>query len=256
MILKRHIKQVVYFVAFSSTATLLCAGLLFIITRPSGPPAPTPTPPSPYEPIAVEEVHVISHEAQADVVARVRNPNATAGIIRYPITFTLLSSTEQVVASRIVETYILPGSVAYISELNIPVKSPIARVKVDLPAEPSFMPIPTDLTLPAFSTFLRERSQRAVAAKTMEEQKGVVRNLSTLPWQTVEVTGVALDSGGQVVGVGRTFIGELRPGEEREFTLQWPIPLRPTNQVSVLTTTNIFKEDDIIKVIGDPALLR
>ncbi len=72
----------------------------------------------------------------------------------------------------------------------------------------------------------------------------------------MQVTGVAVDASGNVVGVGSTFVGELQPGEEREFTLQWPIPLTPTTQVIVLPTTNLFKEADIIKVIGDPALLR
>ena len=88
------------------------------------------------------------------------------------------------------------------------------------------------------------------------EQKGVVTNNSAFDWQYVEVTAIAFDAGNRAIGVGTTFVGRLTSGERREFTVQWPAAAAPVARVVTLATTNIFKEDNIIRAVGDPNLLR
>jgi hypothetical protein len=104
---------------------------------------------------------------------------------------------------------------------------------------------------------LRGRSRRLVSGTgAVETQKGIITNTSTLGFRRVDVTGVAFDANNKVVGIGKTFIGEFMVGEQREFTLEWPAPITPTQRVVILPTTNIFNEDNILSAQGDPGLLR
>ncbi len=90
----------------------------------------------------------------------------------------------------------------------------------------------------------------------MEQQTGIVTNNSTFDWEKVEVTGVALDSKGAIIGVGRTFVGKLLIGEQREFTLLWPFPDDQTVRVVALASTNIYSDANVVHIIGDPGKLR
>src|SRR5581483_12419700 len=106
------------------------------------------------------------------------------------------------------------------------------------------------------SSFLRERTTTTINSATTEEQRGIVQNTSSLTWENVEVTGLATDQNGQVVGIGKTFIGALTPGEQREYTISWPLPAAATAHVTVVPSTNMYLAENIRKIIGDPSLLR
>jgi len=107
-----------------------------------------------------------------------------------------------------------------------------------------------------FNLFLRDRTSSLIGQTATDIQKGVVTNASTFDWQRVEVVAVAVNDQGEIIAVGQTFVGKLLVGEQREFTVQWPKPTQAISRVIALPSTNIFREDNFVKIIGDPSLLR
>lgn len=250
-------KQAIYAALFGFF-WLSIIGLPVILISQSSVPRATPTvvPSTTPQPIDIQSVDVIRHERSIDVVARVYNPNPRAGIVNYVATFILWDNNNQEISQTTVASHILPGSLQYIAALNIPTDTPISKVTLKTPENPHYAQVPANISLPSFSTFLRDQTQKSVGGQTITEQKGVVTNSSSLTWQHVEVATLALNAAGRPVGVSTTFVGRLTSGEQREFTAQWPTSSEPISRVVTLATTNIFKEDNIIRAVGDPALLR
>ena len=248
MSVQRVMKRAVY-AGGCGTVVLLVLVLLILAgssgRRPVAPVQPSVAPS--YGAPLVEQVDVLRSTTAIDVVAQIRNPNANAGAAELRVTFTPEEGVPQTV-----ESYLPPGGVHYVTLLNQPAASFLGDVTVSL-AETTFSPLPRGIDLPQFNTFARQRSSDSGG---LETQRGVVGNVSTVDLQHVEVVGLARDATGQLVGVGRTFVGELRVGEERDVTLQWPAPAGITATATLIATTNIFAEDAIVRVIGDPSLLR
>lgn len=259
----RRNKQIGYGIGF----VVALAGLIWLGGKVFGPSVPastiTPVPTPAFQPVSVEEASLVQHapsspaeSGRTDIVIRLRNPNPRAGVGEYPVLARILDVGGRLIREETITTYLLPGAVQYAVRLNVPTPVAPARLEVELPENPKFLSIPASVSLPSFTVFQRERATREIGGQVIEEQKWIVRNESPLDWQFVEVVGVAGDAGGRVVGVGQTFVGELRVGEAREFTLQWPATATPPARVIVLPTTNIYKEENIVRAIGDPSLLR
>ncbi|MEK7557515.1 MAG: hypothetical protein AAB538_06040 [Patescibacteria group bacterium] len=140
--------------------------------------------------------------------------------------------------------------------IMVPVSEPPTNVEVELQANPSFITIPASVSLPDLNVTFRERTIKNIGNTVLEEQKGVVTNASSLDWQFVEVAGIAVGNSGAVVGIGKTFVGDLKVGQQREFTLSWPATREPIRNVIPDATTNIYREENIVRVLGDPGLLR
>lgn len=253
---QRRRKQTTYALGCLSVLVLACGGIILALGGLPEGSAPTPTPLPSFAPIVVEQVDIIHQAGRVDAVARVRNPNPRAGVANWPVTFIILNEADQVIATRVENAYLLPGSVQFIIALNIEVSDTVHHSRLEIPSAPAFVTLPASLTLPSFNTFLLDRVLRPSGARTLEEQKGIVTNTSTFDFQRVEVRAVAVSSEGKTVGVGTTFLGELKVNEQREFTVVWPQGTASTARVFVVPVTNIFAEENIIRVIGDPALLR
>ena len=253
---RRVVKRSLYALGYILILLVLGVALNLII---QGPPTPeitlTATPPS-FDEVVVEDVSIIRHENAIDLIARLRNPNPRAGVDEYPVSFVLLDASGREIATETAVTYLLPGSIQYAVLLTIPTPRPVAEVRVETPDDPNFLVLPNSLTLPSFGTLLQDRERLLRGTQTIEQQVGLVTNNSTFDFQRVEVIVVALDATGKAVGVGQTFVGELKVGEQRQFTSQWPSPSVLTQEVLLLATTNIFKEENIIRAIGDQSLLR
>lgn len=243
---------------FLGSLAVVVAGAAWLVVRPDNPPrAPETSAPPAYKPIVIDQVEVLRHGNNADIVARLQNPNPQAGIERYPVTFTVLDSQGTTVVAHTVDAYVIPGGLQYIAALGLRLGgAEPGTVEVQVPPDPVFTAVSARLALPSFNTFLSERSTVRVGDQTVEQQRGLVTNASSFNFERVEVTAVAVDNLGRAVGVGQTFLGELKVGEQREFTIQWPVPAVPTSRVVVLATTNLFREQNILRQLSDPSRLR
>src|SRR3989338_327450 len=173
---------------------------------------------STYVPVALENVVVIPHIAKPgpkgktiDIVARLKNANPRAGTGSYPVVFTVKDSTNEVITRFTQDAYVLPGGLQYLVALDVPIPSntTLGGVDVQPPTAITLTPLPDNARLPDFSVFLRDRKQVMSGAYPMEQQTGVVTNNSTFDWEKVEVTGIAFDSKGNIIAVGKTFEGKL-----------------------------------------------
>lgn len=257
MFLRRQLKQLAYALGFGLALLTVLGLVVWSFSRPSSPAVsqtPSPTP-SLHDSVIVEDTALIPHGATVDAVARLRNPNHAAGVAKLPVVFELRSPEGGVLASRVEETYLMPGSTRYVAALDIPLKAN-AVLAVTLPAEISFTALPPSLPLPQFNTFLYNRTRQTSGNRLLEEQKGVITNGSPFDFEKVEVAALGFDDSGSIVAVGRTFLGRLSAGEQREFTVLWQQPASAVAQVISQPSTNIFMEENIIRIIGDPALLR
>lgn len=253
--IRRIVKKTTYvlltgFVLFAIFSLFVLPKLSFFgpLTEPTSPAQP--------KSIVVENIDTVIHENSIDIVARVRNPNPRAGIPEYTVTFVLFDEADRELKRVEEKTYLLPGSLNYLTRLDVPTSSSVSRVAVEIPEQPVFAVVPLSISLPTFNSFLRDRTTIPLGTRQVEVQKGIVTNTGTLGWRRVDITGVAFDAEGKVVGIGQTFIGEFAVGEQREFTIQWPAPTTPTQRVIVLPATNVFRADNVLSVVGDPNLLR
>lgn len=253
---RRLVKQILYAGTFLGAVSIFVVGLIIVIKGPSVPEITLSSDPQSFAPINLLDVSFVAHAATVDVVARLHNPNPRAGVEEYPVTFVLFDAAGGELARRTEITYLLPGSLQYVVALSVPVAGLVNSIEAQLPEQPNFVALPSTLTLPTFGTLLQDRQQIQRGPTTIEQQVGLVTNNSTFDFQRVEVVVIGLDEAGKAVGVGKTFIGELRVGEQRQFTVSWPFGKQLSRQVVLLAATNIFKEENILQVIGDPSLLR
>lgn len=239
---------------------LLAVGLYILISpwlpRTASRAIPTPSPTVTIQPIVVEQVNTVSHGNSVDVAVRLKNPNPRLGVAQYPVTIVLKDQQGFSVGSGTETTYLLPGVVQYVAAVSVPTSAAFSQVAVEVPPSPQFIAVPDSWTLPSFNSFFKEQSIKTTGTQRVEDYVGVVSNASSLDWVTVNVVGIAFDAQGQVVGIGKTFVGSLKAGEQREFRLQWPAPVAATVRVSVLPSTNIFSAANTLPIIGDPGSLR
>lgn len=252
---KRLYKKTVSATIFLGVIILITVVPTWFVQRQAHPAAsPTPTPA--FQPISVEEVSLIRHADRMDLVARLNNPNPRAGVADYTLTFNIFDADGKLIDSITKSSYVLPGSLQYIVVLDQPIKPGVANVVANPPSDPLFTAFPPAITLPQFSTYLLQRTPKLVGNQTFKEQKGNVTNTSTFDWQRVEVIAIAFSADNKPVSVGSTFVGTLRVQEQREFTLQWPMSPQPIQYVVTFATTNIFKDENVLKALGHPATLR
>ena len=226
-------------------------------------PNTTPTPISSHLPVTLESLDVVQHpvrpgiENSLDIAARLRNPNPTSGTTKYPVVFTIKNRLGIEVKKVTAPSYILPGAIQYVMALNVGLgQEVVGNVDASLPSDVTFRQLPPGTQPPTFSAFARERRDRQIGDSHIQDQFGIVKNTSTFAWEKVEVYVVGQSSEGKVVAIGKTFVGALKVGEEREFSVQWPRPSEAIDRVLILPSTNMFQEDNITQTVGRPELLQ
>ncbi len=243
-------------------------GVVALVVLPSTGPSkaiPSPTPTSLFAPIEIEEVTVIPHPIDSnsptrtvDIVASLKNPNLRAGVGDYTLSMVLLDPAGQEITTTQETTYILPGARHFITALNVtlPVDQRLGRAEITPPQNPQFVSLPEQLKPPQFNLFLRDRTEATVAGRLTQTQTGIVTNTSTFDWERVEVAAIGRDADGTTIATGTTFIGRLGVGEQREFSIEWPKPSTDITQVIAIPSTNMFRQENIVQIIGNPETLR
>lgn len=253
--MRRIVKQIFYLAFFIGVIVLV--PLFFVMPKLDLFDDPERKDKEEYKRIVVEEVKTITHDDTVDIVARIRNPNPRAGLPQYSLDFVLINKEGNEIKSISKDTYLLPGGLKYVAVLDVDIVGGLSKVRVVEPDEQRFV-VDSELTVPQFNSFLRNRRLRSVGEKREEVQKAVMANRGNLGFRRVDVVGVAFDERDKIVGVGETFVGLLHAGEQREVTLRWPkFPSDPaTAKVIVLPDANVYRQDNIISVEGDAGELR
>jgi hypothetical protein len=252
--LQRLVKKISYLLFFVlaplSLIALLIWSFLPSISSPSSVTAPRP------DPLIVEHVDYIRHGNKIDIYARLRNPNPRAGISAYNIHFVLLGEDGQELERLAAATYLLPGSIRYVTLLGVSVDYAISEIRIETTDEPRFITISNDETIPIFNSFLQTRTVRTRGEEEFEIQTGILTNRGHWGYRRVDLSAIALDANGEVIGVGNTFISDLAVGQQRPFQVEWPQPAVATVRVMIFVSTNIFDPANTLPVVGDATKLR
>lgn len=261
--IQRIQKQITYGIGWLVVAVGVISLISFLSTGSSRQQARLATPTPSLTPIILEGTDVIRHEVKEgenktiDLVTRLRNPNPSAGIAEYEVTYVLQDVDGQEITTRREKTYILPSSAQHVIALNISLGSKnLANVETKLPQAPTFITLPPTMSRASLGAFPKQRVEQVIGSRVLEEQSGIVKNNSTFEWRTVEVQVLGVSQEDEIVAASKTTIGALKVGEEREFKVVWPKPTTPVTRLVLLPTTNIYLDENIIKTIGDPSLLK
>lgn len=228
-------------------------GTLIAVIVIEPPPPPPPSPPS-YEALAVRTAGLLRHSSgdRADLYAVVRNPNANAGVRTVDFTFEVRAG-ERVLTRVPGRTYFMPGQEKPIVALNETIPSGETQVRLTF-GTPDWVAVERNFRPPSFVPVSRTATVRGEQSP-FYEVKAVLANESQLDYLTVEVTALGLDERGGIIGAGRTFVGSLRSGERREFTVSWPLlPGNVVAEVRIVPEVNVFSSAAVQPRSGVPGL--
>ena len=180
-----------------------------------------------------EAQFLASGDGQYDAFARVTNPNTETGTALLGYTFELLDANGTVLASRTSQSYILPNEKKMLIEVGIASTTVPAQARVTL-ADPVWQRA-TDVEAPKFN--FRE----VVKTRTSEGYKVTAQVVNTTPFDylRVDVSAVAKNSDGKIIGVNRTFTN-LFGGESRFFSLTWKDPLNTVADVELTASADVL----------------
>jgi len=130
----------------------------------------------------------------------------------------------------------------------------IASLKLEIPPEnivwQKLKPFTQEVGLPTRNISFRQIHPPEVG---FAEVRGEVVNRSSFTLKVVEVAAVLFDSSGGVLGVGKTVLNDVLPGEAREFVVQWPSPFegRVSGKPSVEAYSNFLSDQNFLQRYGD-----
>ena len=217
------------------------------------PPPPALSPPS-YETLVVRGAGLLRQDSgdRADLYAIVRNPNANAGVRAVDYVFEVRAHGQSV-ARILGRTYFMPGQEKPIVALSETVPPGGGEVTINF-GTPDWVAVEPGFQPPSFVPVSRTAKVRE-GQPPLYEVKAVLANESPRDYLTVEVTALGLDANGAIVGAGRTFVGSLRSGERREFTVFWPLPPgREIAEVRIVPEINVFSKAAVQPRPGVPGL--
>ncbi len=234
-----------------------CGGIVaLIVAIVYEPPPPPPPPPIAYADLVVSSTALFrSGSDRADLLAIVKNPNANAGVRKVPYTFEV-RALDRVVGVVQGETFFLQGQEKPLAVINASVPTEGTDVSIRF-GDPEWVPVGGEFRPPSLIVVSRLGGIRSGGEYATYAVKGVLANESELDFLTVEITALGLDDRGEVLGVGRTFIGSLVALERREFTVSWPLPPgRSIARTRGYPEVNIFSLSAIQPRPGSPTDLR
>lgn len=185
-----------------------------------------------------------------DILAHLENPNATYGASRVNYVLTVIDSDGKEIASRRGNTYVNPAQPRY---LVFPLQGLTA-----VPAKATLAFAPTDVVWAALSidaagdVQFAVRGDRFTTSSESARFEAMVGNLSKFNFDTVDITVLAYDSNGKIVGANATVQRTVVSGEQRAFLVQWPFPVPGAVRAQAIVTTNVFANDNFIRTYGAP----
>lgn len=193
------------------------------------------------------ETHIVpTGQDRYDIAIQVQNPNAEWGASPLEYSIALLDKDGKVINSAIErDSFILPGETKYLMTFNLlavqtPVKAELSVtyaewLKVQNYSEPKF----TTETL----TYQEVEEPGAFA-----RLKGKVTNRTTFTFNNISIGIVLKDAAGKVIGLNRSSVETLVPGEGRDFIVTFPqeLPGVTNRGISYTTDVDVFESDTFV----------
>ncbi len=188
---------------------------------------------------------LILDNGQADLIARISNPNDQFGVQEFRYNFILENpdGQEQTVSGI---SYILPGNrEKFILSLNYPI---LDYQLVDFQIQEGYQ-------WGQLSRFdLPELIVRNVQVGSSSRvgqfftANGIVSNQSPYGLRVIDLIAVIEDNSGDIIAVNQTFVRDVLTGTSREFEMAWneEIPLTEIGRTSIYAYTNTLDQRQFI----------
>jgi|GEM_PF-6035880 len=200
--------------------------------------------------LSIDGTEIISDGSDRyDVAIRVTNPNKEWGASPLEYSIALLDKEGKVINSALEQdSFILPGESKYLMTFNL--------LSVQKPAR-------AELTV-TYAEWLKVQNYSAPQFKTetvsyqeVEEPgafarlKGKVTNNTTFTFNNISIGIVLKDADGKVIGLNRSSVETLVPGEGRDFIVTFPDELQGVTSagISYLTDVDVFKSDTFVSAV-------
>lgn len=184
-----------------------------------------------------------------DVAIQVDNPNSEWGASPLEYSIALLDSKDNVINSSLeTNSFILPGETKYLMTFNL--------LAVQKPAK-------AELTI-TYAEWIKVQNYAAPEFKTetltyqevdepgaFARLKGKVTNNTTFTFNNISIAIVLKDKAGKVIGLNRSSVETLTPGEGRDFIVTFPqeIPGVTASGISYLTDVDVFETDTFVQTM-------
>jgi len=187
-------------------------------------------------------------ENNYDLVARAKNPNSDFGVESVGYVFEIYDSNNQLIVSKEGKTYILPQEAKYIIEQKF--------FSEKIPAKLEFrLKDVSWIKLKEFSELeLRIKNRNLqLTEEGFNRISGAIENRSNYDLDKIEVVGLLLDEGGEIIGVGKTEMRTVLRNESRGFEIIWSYQVSiPISSFDVRIYTNVFSSENFLKAHGTP----
>ncbi len=199
------------------------------------------------EALQSQEVTFISAgNGHYDILGKLYNPNDTIGASTFRYTFTLKGSQGEVLATRSGESYILPQETKNLIEVSL--ESATVPAKVELSV--------SNISWEHFSGY-QEKPNIPIYQKrytvlppgaVFSEAFGLLSNESSYDFRSIIVKVILRDKDGKPLAVNKTKQNNIKAGEQRDFTLIFPIPfVGAVERVDMEVDADVYHSENFVK---------
>jgi len=189
---------------------------------------------------------VTTGQDRYDVAIQVQNPNADWGASPLEYSISLLDKDGKVINSALErDSFILPGETKYLMTFNLlAVQKP---VKAELSVTYAEWLKVQNYTEPSFKTETLTY-QEVEEPGAFARLKGKVTNNTTFTFNNISIGIVLKDAAGKVIGLNRSSVETLVPGEGRDFIVTFPdeLPGVTSKGITYVTDVDVFESDTFV----------
>jgi hypothetical protein len=205
-------------------------------------------------PLEVGPARILKAGTGYDVLVYLENPNPLYGASRVEYVLTVTDAAGAPVALRRGVTYVNPTQPRYML-------FPLTGISM-IPANAELQITPATVQWSALTVDAKGdiqfgvHGERFVPSSSSLYFEAAVLNRSQFTFDTVDVTVLIFDERGEVVSANTTVQRTLAAGEERAFRMEWPFAVPGASRAEIMVTTNVFANDNFIRVYGSPESLQ
>ena len=155
-----------------------------------------------------------------DVAAEIRNPNVKLAAAHFDYEFKLFDETGFLVASRRGTSFIYPGETVRLAEVGIMSGRIVRNTSITFE---NFKWILTEAPSPDIIAGNREYIIESGDGARASVVKALISNRMLIDLPEIEVSALAFDERGNLLGVNRTILRQVLAGETKAVRFSWPI---------------------------------
>ncbi len=235
-----------FLIAFIILAVLGFAG--FRVGQRLNPPTPTPTPDprASLAPLEVLETDLLPVAAlDYDVVAKIKNPNASYGSPTVQYELSLMNADGKEVLRNTGSLYILPGQTKYVLFSPLKTAEPVSQATVRI-ANVDWQQLDA---LAAQQVSLVVTGTQFISA--FSKFRGTVLNNSDFDISQADITVILFDVAQHPIAANRSEIRTFLAKTARGFEVSWSLPISGAGtNAYVEATTNLFENSTFLRTYG------